>query len=105
YYSPELSELQFEQIRNHLRGRNCWIDGWEELLELLRDHIHELGQVLDEESGMKQALCEPSRELFLEQRVEWERIVLAYIGWKIDNRIAEESDPLIDFYFKLVKFA
>ncbi|HEV7919709.1 MAG TPA: ATP-dependent DNA helicase [Thermoanaerobaculia bacterium] len=105
YYSPEISEAQFEQIRNHLHGRNCWIDGWEELLELLRDHIHELGQVLDEEHGMKQALCEPSRELFLEQRVEWERIVLAYIGWKIDNRIAEEDDPLIDFYFKLVKFA
>ncbi|HKO57864.1 MAG TPA: DEAD/DEAH box helicase family protein, partial [Thermoanaerobaculia bacterium] len=105
YYSPEISEAQFEQIRNHLRGRNCWIDGWEELLELLRDHIHELGQVLDEESGMKQALCEPSRELFLEQRVEWERIVLAYIGWKIDNRIVEEDDPLIDFYFKLVKFS
>jgi DNA excision repair protein ERCC-2 len=105
YYSPEISEAQFEQIRNHLHGRNCWIDGWEELLELLRDHIHELGQALDEESGMKQTLCEPSRELFLEQRVEWERIVLAYIGWKIDNRIAEEDDPLIDFYFKLVKFS
>jgi DNA excision repair protein ERCC-2 len=36
--------------------------------------------------------------------VEWERVVLEYIGWKIDNRIAEEDDPLIDFYFKLVKF-
>ena len=48
--------------------------------------------------------CEPNRELFLEQRVEWERIVLDYIGWKIENRIAEEDDPLIDFYFKLVKF-
>ena len=36
--------------------------------------------------------------------MEWERIVLEYIGWKIDNRIAEEDDPLIDFYFKLVKF-
>jgi DNA excision repair protein ERCC-2 len=104
YYSPEIAEAQFEQIRNHLHGRNCWIDGWEELLELLRDHIHELGQALDEENGMKQALCEPNRELFLEQRVEWERIVLAYIGWKIDNRIAEEDDPLVDFYFKLVKF-
>jgi len=49
-------------------------------------------------------LCEPNRELFLEQRVEWERLVLNYIGWKIENRIAGEDDPLIDFYFKLVKF-
>ncbi|MBV9493907.1 MAG: DEAD/DEAH box helicase family protein, partial [Acidobacteria bacterium] len=46
YYSPEISEAQFEQIKSHLYGRNCWIDGWEELLEMLRDHIHELGQVL-----------------------------------------------------------
>src|SRR6185295_14581307 len=52
----------------------------------------------------KQALCEPNRELFLEQCTEWERLVLEYIGWKIENRIAEEDDPLIDFYFKLVKF-
>ena len=102
YYSPELHEKSFDDIKQHLLTRNCWIEGWEELLELLRDHFHELAQVLEDD--VKQALCEPSRELFLEQRTEWERLVLAYIGWKIDNRIAEEDDPLIDFYFKLVKF-
>lgn len=102
YYSPELHEKSFEDIKQHLLTRNCWIEGWEELLELLRDHFHELAQVL--EGDVKQALCEPNRELFLEQRTEWERLALAYIGWKIDNRIAEEDDPLIDFYFKLVKF-
>src|SRR5207244_2800625 len=42
--------------------------------------------------------------LFLEQRVEWERIVMSYIGWKIENRIVEEDDPVIDFYFRIVKF-
>ena len=102
YYSPELHEKQFDQIRDVFMSRNCWIDGWEELLEMLRVHFHELAAVLEDD--MKQALCEPSRELFLEQRTEWERVVLEYIGWKIDNRIAEEDDPLIDFYFKLVKF-
>jgi len=101
------------------------VDGWEELLEMLRNHFHELAQVLEDDGGAagfsppdeklgglkpaapqfrKQALCEPNRELFIDQRTEWERLVLAYIGWKIDNRIAEEDDPLIDFYFKLVKF-
>ncbi|HEX8254983.1 MAG TPA: ATP-dependent DNA helicase, partial [Thermoanaerobaculia bacterium] len=100
--SPELLESSFEEIRRVFMSRNCWIDGWEELLEILRAHFHELGEVL--EHDVKQALCSPSRELFLEQRVEWERIVLEYIGWKIDNRIAEEDDPIIDFYFKLVKF-
>ncbi|HEX8171901.1 MAG TPA: ATP-dependent DNA helicase [Thermoanaerobaculia bacterium] len=102
YYSPELHEQQFDEIKRLMMSRNCWIDGWEELLEVLRSHFHELAEVLEGE--IRQSLCEPSRELFLEQRVEWERILLEYIGWKIDNRIAEEDDPLIDFYFKLVKF-
>ena len=102
YYSPELHEKAFEDIKRHMMSRNCWIEGWEELLEMLRCHFEELAAVL--EGDVKQSLCEPSRELFVDQRTEWERIVLEYIGWKIDNRIAEEEDPLIDFYFKLVKF-
>ena len=107
YYSPELFEKAFDEIKHHLYGRNCWIEGWEQLLEVLRDHFRQLAEDAfadDEEGVVKQALCEPNRELFLEQRVEWERIVLHYIGWKIDNGIAEEDDPLIDFYFRLVKF-
>jgi Rad3-related DNA helicase len=102
YYSPEIYEKSFDAIANHLRGRNCWIDGWEELIEILRDHFRELASSIEGEQ--RQMLCEPNRELFMEQRVEWERIVLEYIGWKIENKIAEEEDPLIDFYFKLVKF-
>jgi DNA excision repair protein ERCC-2 len=103
YYSPDLHEKQFEDIKHHLMTRNCWLDGWEELLGMLRDHFNELAEVLDGPAGINQALCSPNRAFFLEQRVEWERLVLEYIGWKIDNRIAEEEDPLIDFYFKLVK--
>ena len=111
YFSPDLHEKSFDAIRNHMMGRSCWVEGWEELIETLRVHFHELAEVLDGEEGgggdsrgPKQALCTPSLELFMDQRVEWERIVLEYIGWKIENRIAEEEDPLIDFYFKLVKF-
>ena len=102
YFSPELHEKSFELIRNHLMGRSCWVEGWEELIEMLRLHFEELAGALSPETN--QTLCSPDRELFMEQRVEWERIVLEYIGWKIENRIAEEDDPLIDFYFKLVKF-
>lgn len=112
YYSPELHEKSFDDIRRHLAGRNCWIDGWEDLLELLRAHLYELAEAAEigegggtEASGNRQGLCSPDRELFIEQRAEWERIVISYIAWKIDNRIVEEDDPLIDFYFKLVKFA
>jgi DNA excision repair protein ERCC-2 len=98
YYSPEIHEKSFEAIRQHLLGRNCWIEGWEEMLDQLREHLHELAEEVD-----TIGLCEPNRELFIDQRLEWERIVASYIGWKIENRIVEEDDPLIDFYFKLVK--
>ena len=102
YFSPELHEKSFGLMRNFLAGRNCWVEGWEELIEMLRGHFEELAAVLTPE--MPQSLCTPDRELFMDQRVEWERLILAYIGWKIENRIAEEEDPVIDFYFKLVKF-
>jgi DNA excision repair protein ERCC-2 len=102
WYSPELHEKSFEEVRQQFMSRNCWVEGWEELLAMLTDHFHGLAEVLEGE--VKQALCSPSREMFMEQRTEWERIVLEYIGWKIEQRIAEEDDPIIDFYFKLVKF-
>ncbi|HEX8155688.1 MAG TPA: ATP-dependent DNA helicase [Thermoanaerobaculia bacterium] len=102
YYSPEIHAKSFAEIRNHMMSRNCWVEGWEELLAILDDHFGELGEALDDQN--RQALCEPNRELFLEQRVEWERVTMAYIGWKIENRIVQEDDPLVDFYFKLVKF-
>ncbi|HEV7239384.1 MAG TPA: ATP-dependent DNA helicase [Thermoanaerobaculia bacterium] len=109
YYSPELHEKQFDDIRQLMMSRNCWVEGWEELLEILRGHFRELAaEAFEDEVASDElpriALCSPDRELFMEQRTEWERVVLEYIGWKIDNRIAEEDDPLIDFYFKLVKF-
>ncbi|HYM60921.1 MAG TPA: ATP-dependent DNA helicase [Thermoanaerobaculia bacterium] len=104
YYSPELHEKTFDEIRRHLMGRSCWIEGWEELIELLRVHFEELAEGIDTEAGLKQALCSPSRELFVDQRTEWERLIVEYIAWKIENKIAEEDDPLVDFYFKLVKF-
>lgn len=102
WYSPELHEKSFEEVRQQFMSRNCWVEGWEELLAMLRDEFHRHAEVLEGE--IRQALCTPDRELFMEQRIEWERIVLEYIGWKIDNRIADEEDPIIDFYFKLVKF-
>lgn len=115
YYSPELTDKLLDQVRMHLLGRSCDIEGWEELLDELREHFGEMGRALDpsvlsggdfssSRSFASQALCEPDRRLFLRQRSDWERLVLQYITWKIENRIAEEEDPLIDFYFKLMKF-
>jgi len=104
YYSPELHEKSLEHVRMLLSSRNCWLDGADELLEDLKNHFAELAEAIDKDAGVRQAVCEPSRRLFLDQRQGWERLVIQYIGWKIENRIAEENDPLIDFYFKLVKF-
>src|SRR5439155_15548173 len=42
YYSPELHEKLFDAERNHLAARNCWVEGWEELLEILGDHLKAL---------------------------------------------------------------
>ncbi len=102
YYSPEVNEKTFNTVAEHLRSRSWHYEGWDELIELLRDHLHALSSVL--EDNVQQAICEPSRELFVDQRVEWERVVMHYIGWKIENGIVQEDDPVVDFYFKLVKF-
>jgi len=111
YYSPELLEKTFDAVRDHLAGRNCWIDGWQQLLDDLRGNLHDLGAAAGfgrpgpaEAGPYTQALCDPDREFFVAQRAEWERVVMHYISWKIENRIAEEDDPVVDFYFKLVKF-
>jgi DNA excision repair protein ERCC-2 len=86
YFSPELHERSFDDIASHLAARGCYLDGWEELLEKLRAHLHELASTDDRQPTTDSpALCEPNRELFLEQRVEWERLLMTYIGWKIEN--------------------
>ena len=104
YYSPELATQDLERLAAHLNSRPGFpIDGWEDLVEELRAHLEDLGSVL--EGGLQQALCEPSRRLFHGQRADWERILLRYMGWKIQHRLAEEEDPFIDFYFRLVKLA
>jgi DNA excision repair protein ERCC-2 len=102
YYSPELYEKSFDTIASHIAGRNCRIEGWEDLLDELRTHLHEMAEVL--EDSVTQALCSPDHALFMDQRVAWERLMMSYLTWKIENQIAEEDDPLVDFYFKLVKF-
>ena len=102
YYSPELLEKSFDAIRNHLAGRSCPLERWDDLLDQLRAHLQQLAESI--ESPSMQALCEPDRSLFVEQRAAWERVVMHYIQWKIENGLAEEDDPLVDFYFKLVKF-
>lgn len=105
YFSPELHESAIEAVRNQLLMRpGCELDGWEDLLAELRAHLHQLAEALGDQGGATQSLCEPDRKLFLRHRGEWERLLMRYIAWKIERRIADEDDPLIDFYFKLIKF-
>ncbi len=102
YYSPELAETDLQRVAEHLASRPGFpIDGWEELLGELRAQFAAMAECLEGE--IPQALCDPSRRLFQGQRADWERIMLRYIGWKIQHRIAEEDDPVVDFYFRLVR--
>lgn len=102
YYSPEIAEKDLRLVAAHLASRPGFpVDGWEELVEELQAHLEGLGEML--EDGVPQALCDPSRRLLMAQREEWERLLLRYVGWKIQHRIAEEDDPVVDFYFRLVK--
>lgn len=103
YYSPELQERELQRITLFLAARpGCELEGWSELVDELRGHLQGLAAMMGEGNGPM--LCEPSERLFARQRLEWERLLMHYIAWKIENRIAEEDDPLVDFYFKLLKF-
>jgi DNA excision repair protein ERCC-2 len=113
YYSPELHQKQIDDVERHLAMRpGAGLEEADGLIEELREIFRELGTALEPsifDDGVQAptnvALCEPSKRDFLRQRTEWERLVLRYIGWKIENRIADEDDPVIDFYFRLVKLA
>jgi DNA excision repair protein ERCC-2 len=103
YYSPEITEAGIAALKWHLACRpGSAPDGWEDLVEDLLQEIANLSELVAKTGD--QSLCEFSRRFFMKQRSEWERIVLQYMTWKIQHKIAEEEDPIVDFYFKLVKF-
>lgn len=109
YFSPEISERSIDEVSNHLALRpGAGIDEWEELVRTLREHLRDLAaeaQLDAERPGPVEALCEPSVSLFHRQRRGWEQVLVRYIDWKIRHSIAEEEDPLIDFYFSLMKLS
>ena len=102
YYSPELHEDDLQRITMFLAARpGLELEGWRELADELRDHNHSLCEGLGE---MKEpALCEPAGScLAAAHGVGTAPHPIHRV--KIENRMAEEDDPLVDFYFKLVKF-
>lgn len=104
YYSPEIDQKTAQQVRWHLTSRSGFHNAeWRDLLDELESAMTILaGQVSREEP---RTLTEFDARFFLRQRAGWERVLLQYIGWKIENRIADEEDPVVDFYFRLMKFA
>lgn len=105
YYSPDLEQKSVQQVRWHLASRSGFdSDDADDLLLELEREIESLGApAVAAQDG--RALTEYDARFFLRQRASWERIALRYIGWKVENRIAEAEDPFIEFYFRLVKFA
>jgi DNA excision repair protein ERCC-2 len=105
YYSPELSETMLNDVRWHLAGRpGCNLEGWEDLVDELRQEFALMAEELEGGEGA-QGECELRKRFWVNQRTEWERLILRYIAWKIEYKIAEEEDPFVDFYFKLMKFS
>jgi DNA excision repair protein ERCC-2 len=110
YFSPRFDERQLDRVEQHLAMRpGAGLTGWEEMISELRHHLGELADLLGspEENGGRPvpALCEPDRRLFRRQRAGWEHLILRYIDWKVESRIVEEEDPLVDFYFTFIRFA
>jgi DNA excision repair protein ERCC-2 len=105
YYSPEIGEERLRAVSMHLSSRPYAApDGWDDLVDELRAHLVELSTPLGSgREAQSQALCEPDIRLLMRHRLEWEKIVLRYIAWKIENRVAEADDPVIDFYYRLVR--
>lgn len=105
YYSPDIEQSTVQQVRWHFLSRAGFnAEDAEDLLRELEQEMTSLGAIASSQPE-KRTLTEFDARFFLRQRASWERIVLNYIGWKIENRIADEEDPIIDFYFRLVKFA
>lgn len=111
YFSPELSDRMLRDVASHLALRpGAGLDGWEDLVDDLSDEIRRLVEELElhREDTPKShdliALCEPDVRLFRRQLVDWERLVLQYIEWKIASSIADEDDPVMNFYWELVRF-
>jgi DNA excision repair protein ERCC-2 len=105
YYSPVVTERLVERVVMHAAARpTAPLAGVESLAAELREHFAELARALDPATGQRQAICEIDRPLLVEQRIAWEAIVVRYISWKIEQRIVEEEDPVLDFYFALVRF-
>ena len=48
---------------------------------------------------------EPPREAILELRAAWESILMRYLAWKRETRLALVDDPVLDFHFTLQRFA
>ncbi|MDX1582571.1 MAG: ATP-dependent DNA helicase [Thermoanaerobaculia bacterium] len=111
YFSPSFDERLLDEVDRHLAMRpGIGLTGWESLITELRAHLDSLASVFEDEASTggrfeRQALCEPDKDLFRRQRAAWERLLLRYIDWKIETRVVEEEDPLVDFYFTFVRFA
>ena len=83
--------------------RNCWIEGWEELLHVLARSLPRDRGSAGRRREAVALLAEPRAVPGAAHGVGAASSSSTSAG-RSSNRIAEEDDPLIDFYFKLMKF-
>ncbi len=72
-------------------------------IDALADILVEAASELPE--GEAIAEIEPARDAILELRAAWETKLMRYLAWKRETRLALPDDPILDFHFRLQRFA
>ena len=103
-FSPELTEEDLIALhaRLLLQPGDLFADlaiSVEELIEVVRGVAEDLpeGEAIAE-------VAAPS-EPVLNVRIDWEAKLMRYLAWKRETRLALVDDPVMDFHFRLQRFA
>jgi DNA excision repair protein ERCC-2 len=103
-FSPELNEedLAALQARLLLQPGDLFADlaiSVEELIEVVRNAAEDLPE------GDAIAEVAAPAEPILNVRLDWEAKLMRYLAWKRETRLALVDDPVMDFHFRLQRFA
>jgi DNA excision repair protein ERCC-2 len=103
-FSPELNEedLAALQARLLLQSGDLFSDlaiSVEELIEVVRNAAEDLPE------GDAIAEVAAPAEPILNVRLDWEAKLMRYLAWKRETRLGLVDDPVMDFHFRLQRFA
>src|SRR5262245_6771997 len=103
-FSPEILGEDLAALRNRLALQPG------EIFADIVTAVEALEAILEESAaelpeGEAIAEIQPPRESILDLRASWESILMRYLAWKRETRLALVDDPVLDFHFTLQRFA